>query len=90
MASCFALTRIGETKPTALAEVDAHLCRELNQPCADDDWLYNWYNWIGLGLAVGKTFDELREQWKKYPELVKVLDVLKANYTVDSWREYGR
>lgn len=87
MPACFALTKKGETKPTKLTQIDEELCIVFNAPVDPDKWYQNWYNTIGLGLALGYDWNSLREKLGDDPETKGILDWLEAHYEVDSWRE---
>jgi hypothetical protein len=84
MPNCFQLTRKGETEPIKLIEIDEELCKHFNTPVDPKYWFRAWYHIIGLGLAMGSTWDKLRED---YPELLEVIDYLDENYTSNAWCE---
>jgi hypothetical protein len=98
MPNCFCLTRKGEKKPTALQKIDDDMRVHFGAPPSKDHWYFGWYDWIGLSLAMGSTFTEIRNRaWKRIGPLeeedhkaLAVLDYLDANYTSDAWAEIGR
>ena len=62
MPRCFSLTKINDTTPTALQEVDREICAVLGQPVDDVHWCklspslhscFNWYDVLGLKFAMG-------------------------------------
>jgi hypothetical protein len=85
MPSCFALTKKGETKPAILQEVDKELCEFLGVPVDADRWVGDWYNCIGLGLAIGHDWDKLRGF---FPTHKDIIDYLELHYNTDSWKEW--
>ena len=82
MPNCFQLLRNGT--PVNLVDVDKEMCKAFGAECDPDKWYRSWYNIIGFGLALGRTWDDLREI---DPEDVDVVDWLEANYTVKAWAE---
>jgi len=92
MPNCFTLTRKSDTAagPVKLTLIDEELCAHLGVEVDNTHWVHGWYNSIGFSLAMGKSFDECREIFKKYIELQIIIDYLDANFTTDSWAEIGR
>lgn len=97
MPNCFSLTRKSEPEkgPVKLTQIDLEVASFMSVPCHDKYWCYNWYNVIGFGLAMGKTFADLREKEIKEPDeysenMIKIIDFLDANFTADAWVEIGR
>ena len=100
MPNCFTLTLRGASTPRRLQEVDDHLREILNQPSDPENWLFGWYNIVGLSLACGQTFDQIvdtLEQQKEhaldnerqhYTELIAVTRVLDEHYVANSWYEH--
>lgn len=84
MPACFRLIPIGTTTPAKLNDVDAAMAAHFGEPVDPHRWFGEWYNVEGLGLALGYSWDKMREQ---YPDRAPIVDWLEANYTVDSWRE---
>jgi hypothetical protein len=84
MPSCFALYRKGETEPMILHHVDLEM-REHFGVEDDGNWYKNWYNTIGLSLAIGHDLEKIREF---FPDKVDVIEFLEANYSTDSWKEF--
>jgi hypothetical protein len=84
MPNCFQLTFKGETEPMKLVDVDKMLCQHFNVPVDPREWYENWYNSIGLSLAMGVTWENIE---KAFPERKEIIDYLKANFNVDSWAE---
>lgn len=90
MPNCFNLTRIGESEPTPLVQIDDELCREVGHREPDDSnqWFCNWYNSVGLALACGRSFDDLVEDYKDEPEIAKnIISYLESNFIPKCWYE---
>ena len=87
MPSCFQLTKKGEQAPARLQTVDDEMRVAFGADPDPDKWFEQWYNTIGLGLAMGHDWVKLREIFKE-TALVAVVDWLEANYTTDSWYEH--
>ena len=96
MPNCFSLTKKGEKEITKLTKVDEEIADLLGLPCDPEKWTVGWYDTIGLGLAMGKNWNDLRKWWpKEDPKYANspahaVIDYLEANYNVDAWYECGR
>ena len=61
-----------------------HFCHLGNKPEYRD--LLNWNNTVGLALAMGKSWDEIRELWSDDDEILAIVDFLERNYEVICWR----
>lgn len=87
MPNCFQLTRKGSDEATKLQEIDNELWLEFNGsiPEPNDKWYMNWYNTVGLMLACGKTFEQIKEELSE--DIGPVVDFLNHNYTARSWAE---
>jgi hypothetical protein len=90
MPNCFQLTRKGSQEPEKLANIDKEICALLEQPVDPILYCESWYDTIGFGLACGKDWVGLREVYKDYPALLKVIDYLETNYTFNAWYEPKR
>lgn len=77
-----------ETKRTvSLLKIDEELCELLNVPCDPMEYVHRWYDTIGFGLAMGKTFEQLKDIYKGLPNTIKIIEYLEAHYTSDAWAE---
>ena len=88
MPACFSLTRKGEERPVDLVKLDAELREHFKQPQHDTEWLWGWYDSIGLACAVGKTWEQQRDIFKDWPEELRVIDYLEENFEVDCWSQW--
>ena len=86
MPNCFTLTPKGATKPAKLQDVDNELREAFLQPPSDTEWLWQWYDTIGLALAMGKDWGWVRENCGS-EDLRAVANWLEGRYEVDSWCE---
>lgn len=84
MPNCFTLTKkdIPNAKPAQFQHIDDAMREHFGAPANAEEWYMDWYNSVGLGLAMGNSFEKLREI---IPDLTPVIDYLDANYTADSW-----
>jgi hypothetical protein len=89
MPACFQLIDKTTDKPARFADIDDKLCQYLEKPIDPIEYLYNWYNLVGFGLACGKSFDQLREVFAD-TDLVPVIDFLDEHYTANAWHQVGR
>ena len=87
MPSCFQLIPKGSDEPSKMVDIDAAICEHLGIEFSTEFWALGWYNSIGLGLAMGRNWDELKDILISDPELVKVIDFLQERYNVSAWYE---
>lgn len=87
MPNCFSLRRKGnpEAGPVVLTTVDEEICRALDEEVDEKLWCRNWYNIVGLLLACGKSFDDIREICSDTPAIVEVVNFLADNFVSDAW-----
>ena len=90
MPNCFSLTKKGDSKPATLTSVDEAICALLGEPVHELNWCHQWFDSVGFGLAVGRTFADMRDTFADCPDLLKIIDFLEANYTPDAWAEIGK
>ena len=86
MPVCFQLIDKTTMKPEKLAVVDNKLCAFLGVVPDPVNYYKGWYDGIGFGLALGKSWDELRQT---FPSAlgVKIINWLEENYDVNAFRE---
>ena len=113
MPNCFQLTKKGSDKPAMFSDIDVEICGLLNQPVDEVHYckihpelpsMYNWYEVIGLRLAMGvpltgatedgRSFDKMWENVSEVEKPVmdnvkKVVEFLRENYTADAWATIG-
>ena len=85
MPNCFTLTDKTTGERAVFAYIDNDMRKHFNQPDDPDKYLWGWYDIIGLGLALGNSWDELRSINATYPEMLDVIDYLEERYTPDAW-----
>ena len=96
MPAYFQLYPKNSDEPAKFADVDDKMRAHFNAPPDPDKYLCGWYDSIGMRLALGQSFDEIRAEWfsyneaEGYDELIDILDWLEANYTPNSWTQIGR
>jgi hypothetical protein len=71
MPNCFTLTRKGSIEPNTLVAIDIELCKLLGRPVDARRYVVNWFDSIGLGLALGRDWGELRKMeyqflWERF------------------------
>lgn len=72
-------------EPTVFNQIDDDMRRQFNQPPDSEKYLWHWYDIIGLGLALGNTWDDLRELYNDDSELMGVIDYLEQYYKPEAW-----
>lgn len=68
-----------------LIDVDNAMCQYLGVSPDPFFWHRGWVDSIGMGLAFGKTFDEIRGYFDE-PEMIKIIDWLDENFVNASSR----
>lgn len=68
-----------------LIDVDNAMCKHLGVAPDPFFWHRSWVDSIGMGLAFGKTFDEIREYFSE-PEMLRIIDWLDDNFINASTR----
>ena len=86
MPNCFTLTPKGEKAPASFQEIDNKLREHFHQPPSDTEWLWGWYDTIGLARACGKYWEWIKNMLQD-ENLTAVANWLEGRYDVDSWRE---
>lgn len=84
MAAYIQFTRIGETEPMPLNEVDEVLCEVLGKPVHPTKWVDNWFNLEGLSLACGGTVEQLKAD---FPDR-NIAQALEEHFRWNCW--HGR
>ena len=93
MANYFTLTKKGETVPAQFSDIDDNICRDVfNVEPHPVHYYAMWFDIIGINLAYGKTWDEIRERCsgESYDEINQIIDYLEANYETDAWAQWGK
>ena len=93
MPACFQLFPKGSDEPARFSAIDDAMCAHFGvQPDAARYYRY-WYDIEGFGLAMGRTFDDMRQRDEEAPPEESrraIIDWLDEHYTADSWTEIGR
>lgn len=89
MPNCFTLTPKADPSagPECLATIDEKLCAYLGVPVDPKYYAHGWYDIIGLLLAIGKPWDDIRSSLSDAPTLLQITDWLEANYIPACWAE---
>lgn len=74
MAACFQLIDKTTGKPVVLQQLDKMMCEHFGVECHPTEWMWRWYDNLGLLLATGnslsgKSIEERLDAWyKPYPD----------------------
>lgn len=98
MPNCFQLFRKGSTEPAKLSTVDEEICQLLGIAVHTTLYCEGWFDYIGFAYACGKDNSYLRADLQEhyepesewFPNMLRIVDYLEANYTSDCWVEIGR
>ncbi len=85
MPNCFQLKHRETGEATPFVQVDNELCQVLGVEPDDTQYVYGWYDSIGLGLAMGVTWEKMRTWWDEDSPMQKVIEYLETHYTPDVW-----
>ena len=85
MPNCYQLTRKSESEPSTLVSVDEALCQHFGVEIHPKKWYLNWHNYVGLGLACGDDWTQLRKTWEGDKPMLDVIDFLEKNYESSAW-----
>lgn len=85
-------------EPVILEDVDSAVCRHLGVDPHPAEWHENWFNVVGLLMAMGYRGVELRDKiWDFFADepargatLVEIDKFLEETYDVRSWTNIGR
>lgn len=100
MAVYFQLFPIGYSTPASFQQVDNAICQNLDLPWDADRYACEWYDSIGLRIALGKSFQEIADEFKSaltdrpeqfrewYYNMLRINHYLLENYTTEAW--FGR
>jgi len=104
MPSCFQLIDRNTGQPEFFQVIDQQLCQHLELPFSDTVYVADWYDFIGLSLALGLSFAEITDMiladiakyktrdWTsavdRHYTLLRINHFLIEHYTSDAWREW--
>lgn len=97
MPNCFSLTRKSEPDagPIRLIQIDEEMCRHFNVT-HDPKLRYGyWCDHIGLSLACGQSFQQIRENYLSekskdnddayWDRMIEIVEWLNDNFIADAW-----
>jgi hypothetical protein len=91
MPNCFHLTPKGGTEPEKLSVVDDKMRAFFSAPADPDKYYLGWFDWLGFGLAVGRSFDDMRKDsagaCEEYSPHLALLSWVEEHYTPSAWSE---
>ena len=92
MANYFQLFERDSEHPASFQDIDDKMRLFFNQPASATEWLWGWYDIIGLRLACGQSFDQIKEECERLhmDELVKAATWLDYNYRSECWARRGK
>ena len=97
MPACFQLIDKETKSPTVLQKIDDEMREHFGVAPDPKDWLAGWYDSIGLRMACGKSYGQIREEFqgylrtddsgerRYYQDLLDVLDYLEERYETSSF-----
>lgn len=81
----------------SLDDIDKQICDILGKHYDPQHFCYlgncpewrdyiNWNNTVSLAMAMGKTYQEIRELWPDSIEILAICDYLESKYKIINWR----
>lgn len=64
-------------------EVDDLMCKHFNVPTDPKDWFRNWYNHIAMLQSVGRTWDQLKEDYADYQDFLEIIAWMETTLDVE-------
>ena len=87
MTTRVSFTRISDAQGIDAQTVDDELRAAFGAEPNDIEWFCGWYDTIGLGLALGRSLDELRDVFENSSQLLSIIEHMDKCYAVDVWRQ---
>ena len=84
MPNCFLLRNRATGEPDTLSDIDDKMREYFVVPPNATEWYQGWYDSVGLMLACGQTFDQIR---KICPLMGAIVDWLDMHYVAEAWSE---
>ena len=91
---CIKFIKKGTEEEVKLDDVDKLVCEVLGEEYNQKKWCYlgekpvegvDWYNTVAFALALGKTIAEVKELWKDCKEIIKICEMIEAQFDTDSY-----
>ncbi len=91
---CVVLKKIGTFIVQAIS---LEVCRHMGMTLDSRKYCFDWYSYLGLDLAQGMSFSDIRSSFEKIKDnmpfmagkLIKIVDFLEANFTVECFSRRG-
>ena len=93
MPACFQLFAKGSDEPARFSVIDDAMRLHFGADPDPAHYYRFWYDIEGFGLAIGKTFADMRKADEGSPPEESrraIIDWLDEHYTSDCWTEIGR
>jgi hypothetical protein len=82
-----------DRKPVRFVEIDEEMCAHFGVAVHETSYYCGWYDWIGDRIAVGQSFEKMREDIRAVTTLsaadlqrtLEIIDFLDARFTTDAW-----
>jgi len=97
MPNAFMFSKIDDpTKsPVRFMDIDVELCAHFNVTPHETLYYCGWYDWMGERVALGYSYDRMREEFRAQAEgrlkpaqlthLLEIIDWFEAHYVPDAW-----
>jgi hypothetical protein len=99
MPACFQLIDRQTGQPAIFQQIDDKMRESFGAPPNDKEYMNGWYDSIGFRLALGKTWNDIRDEFELeyrsdvnsgrersiYPRLISITNWLEDHYESSSW-----
>ena len=105
MPACFQLWKKGENSPSSFQDIDVEICNLFGEEVDPIKYILGWYDAIGFRIAMGKSFEEIRQEYIEnirkvgdfdirnniwyYCQLLQIVNFLEKNYSPNAWFSRG-
>jgi hypothetical protein len=94
MPNVFSLSRISDPERTLcrFVDIDEELCAHFGVAPDPKTYYHRWYNFIGLGLSTGRTWDDMIAICTETGDslMIDIISYLRERYSSDAWHEARR
>ena len=85
MPNYFKLTKVGDDTASKFCDIDDLMCEHFGTVPDPVKYYCGWYDSIGLYLAIGKDWEDIKASLDGYGKLQDIAIWLEDNYVADAW-----
>lgn len=84
---CFQLIEKESGEAIPLATIDDRMRVFFGMPEDAESYLWGWKNIIGLAIACGKNWEEMKDIFSDSEKALKIISYLSERYDAEAWAE---